>query len=492
MSRVYIVVDNLKVWEPYYPSERIISFSDYLSLTPASGERIRIINLCEDYDYLREGYYCSLLAEARGHHVIPSIRVLNDISQPLLYQLQLSRISSHLDKLLKSRVNEGEIHVKSYFGNVADPDFKLLARQLFEKFACPILSFTLRYNNRWEITAIDAVQHHELNDNEQTEFAEALDHFSSKIWREPRQHKPARYDIAILINPEEKLPPSDKQAINKFIKAGKGMGVNVETITPSDYIRLQEYDALFIRETTAIDHHTYRFAKKAESEGMVVIDDPTSIMRCTNKIYLAKLFETHKVPTPKTLILQKGHPEQLDSVADELGFPLILKIPDGSFSRGVVKVDNQDEFRTQTEALFDQSSLLLAQAYMYTQYDWRIGILNNKPLYACRYYMVKSHWQIYSHAGNSVKSGGFDTLPTFEVPKAVLQAAVKATKPIGDGLYGVDVKESDGKGYVIEVNDNPSLDSGVEDLYLGNELYNLILENLVERIEKRKALLPPK
>jgi glutathione synthase/RimK-type ligase-like ATP-grasp enzyme len=68
-----------------------------------------------------------------------------------------------------------------------------------------------------------------------------------------------------------------------------------------------------------------------------------------------------------------------------------------------------------------------------------------------------------------------DTLPTFEVPKAVLGAVLKITQPIGNGLYGVDVKEKDGKGFVIEVNDNPSIDRGVEDLYLGNELYHLIM-----------------
>ena len=75
MSKVYIVIDDHKVWEPYYPSEHIITLKDYLSLESTSSQRIRVINLCEDYGYLRDGYYCSLLAEARGHNVIPSIRV---------------------------------------------------------------------------------------------------------------------------------------------------------------------------------------------------------------------------------------------------------------------------------------------------------------------------------------------------------------------------------------------------------------------------------
>ncbi len=103
--------------------------------------------------------------------------------------------------------------------------------------------------------------------------------------------------------------------------------------------------------------------------------------------------------------------------------------------------------------------------------------------------MVKDHWQIYRHTDNNTatdktKSGGFDTLPTFEVPRAVLQAALKATKQIGDGFYGVDVKQWGDKAYVIEVNDNPSIETGVEDQYLGNELYSLIMQEFVRRIEE--------
>ena len=481
MAQVYIVVKDSKDWEPYYPSNRIITFEEYLSL-PTSQNRVRIINLCEEYSYLSEGYYCSLLAEARGHHVIPSIRVLTDISQPLLYQIQFALALPALEKALKGRIAEKEITIKSYFGTVLDPSFKQLARLLFESFPCPVLSFTLRHGSRWEVAEINLINHHDLNDEEQTAFANALDHFSSHVWRKHKKKRSGRYDLAILLNSEEKMQPSSPAAIRKFIAAGKNLGVNVEIIGPSDFMRLPEYDALFIRETTSIANHTYRFAKKAEAEGMVVIDDPTSIMRCTNKIFLGKLFETHHVPAPKTLILQRGKEEQLDEAITILGLPIVLKIPDGAFSLGVVKVESREALGAKVQELFNHSSLLLAQEYLYTDFDWRIGILNNKPLFACRYYMAKNHWQIYNH-GKRVVAGGFDTLPTFEVPKTVLQAALKATKPIGNSLYGVDVKESQGKGYVIEVNDNPNIDAGVEDLYLGNELYSLILQDIIQRIE---------
>ena len=485
MSQVLIVIDEPDDWAPYYPSERVITFADYLAL-PARQQRVRVINLCASYDYRGEGYYCSLLAEARAHNVLPSVRTLNDLALPQLYKLQLAQAMPALAKLPAAERGAERV-VKTYFGRCSDPALQPLARALFDRFACPVLEIHLRADPQWEIVELKVCSHRDLNEAEETEFAEALDNFSNKVWRQHKKASNSRYDLAILVNPEEQLPPSDSAAIKKFVSAGRELGLSVELIGPGDYMRLSEFDALFIRETTAIDHHTYRFAKKAEAEGLVVLDDPTSILRCTNKIYLADLFNNNKVPAPRTRILRRGDEDSLKVALADLGLPMVVKIPDGSFSRGVVKVKTEEELHQQLQELFAESSLLLAQEFLYTEFDWRIGVLDNKPLYACRYYMAKNHWQIYNHGSKKNVSGGFTTLPTFEVPKAVLQAALKATKPIGRGFYGVDVKESAGKGYVIEVNDNPSIDSGVEDKYLGKELYRLILQEFIRRLDARRA-----
>ena len=88
------------------------------------------------------------------------------------------------------------------------------------------------------------------------------------------------------------------------------------------------------------------------------------------------------------------------------------------------------------------SALLLAQEYVYTEFDWRVGVLNREPLYACKYYMSRGHWQIYNHgAKGTAKSGGFETIAVSEAPAEVIKLALKATQPIGDGLYGVDLKQ---------------------------------------------------
>lgn len=494
MSETLIIIDKKDDWEPYYPSENVVTFEEYLangySENSASnankGGRLRIINLCRNNRYLSAGYYCSLLAEARGHGVIPSVRTLNDLSQRALYQMQLTYLPELLTKKPAPSDGDKPLQVKSFFGVSTDQQYAEMARKLFELFPCPVLEITLRYDKVWKIDMLKIMSHRVLEEADENDFAKALDDYSRKVWRKGRSKKQYRYDLAILVDPEEKFPPSSKAALKRFIAAGKSLDIDAELITQKDYARLPEYDGLFIRATTSINHYTYRFAKRAEVEGLVVIDDPTSILRCTNKIYLADLFRNNKVPSPRTELLHKNKPLQVEQLETTLGYPIVLKIPDGSFSVGVEKANNRQELEAVLERLFQKSTLLLAQEFLYTDFDWRIGVLNQKPIYACRYYMVRNHWQIYQHGAKKTASGNYETLPTFEAPKGVLDAAMKATKPIGNGFYGVDIKEKDGVGYVIEVNDNPSIDSGVEDLYLGDELYSLVMSEMLRRMEARR------
>jgi glutathione synthase/RimK-type ligase-like ATP-grasp enzyme len=56
---------------------------------------------------------------------------------------------------------------------------------------------------------------------------------------------------------------------------------------------------------------------------------------------------------------------------------------------------------------------------------------------------------------------------------------------VGQGFYGVDVKQSGQRAYVIEVNDNPNVDSGVEDRVIGDQLYRAVMESLMRQVEAR-------
>jgi glutathione synthase/RimK-type ligase-like ATP-grasp enzyme len=482
-----ILVDKTSDWKQSFPDLRVMEAGRYLAGDDGSDRRdLKVINLCSSYRYLSVGYYCSLLAEARRQRVIPTVRKINDIASRSIYTLELGDIDDLLQRSLGKGTNaeETSLELDITFGQCARAELSDLARQLFEVFRIPLLRVRFKFQGRWRINSARALSLSSLDGEGEALFVRALVNYSSRRWRGDRSPRTYRYDIAILHDPKEELPPSYSDALALFVRVGKKLGVNVELIEKKDYGRLTEYDALFIRETTGINDHTYRFAKRAELEGMPVIDSPDSILRCTNKVYLAELLRTRRIPTPRTTIVRKGDVERVER---EIPYPVVLKIPDGSFSRGVFKVENAGELKTKAEELFKHSDLILAQEYAYTPFDWRIGVLANRPLFACKYFMTDDHWQIIRHEDGQVTEGGWETLAVDDAPQRVVDIALDAARLIGDGLYGVDIKDVGGSPVVIEVNENPNIETDVEDAVLGDKLYEAIINELTRRVDARRA-----
>ncbi|MGB0669974.1 MAG: RimK family protein [Rhodospirillales bacterium] len=491
MPKTVIIVDQLQdfVWES--GAFTVMDVQAYITAEPGSfGRNTRVINLADSYVYLGYGYYCSLLAEARSHRVIPSVSTIQDLARRGRNRTTIRALEETLTATLKRLRDEpdGAFSLDVFLGRTEDGRFSRLAAAAYEAFRTPGLRLRIDRAHKaeeekgaWVIKSIRPIAPTRLSGGAMDAFGAALADYAKVGWATDRPKKLPRYTFAVLLDPREHMPPSDEKAIARFTRAADRRGIAVERIGKKDFSRLGEFDALFIRETTEIDHHTFRFAQKAEEEGLAVIDDVTSILRCTNKVYLAEAMAANNVPTPRTKILGRFGLRHLDK---EIGYPIVLKVPDGSFSRGVFKVDNPAELVATTRKLFKDSDILIAQAFMYTPHDWRVGVLDGEPLFVCQYAMAAKHWQIYKHeSGGSFRWGRYKTFAIDEAPPAVIDIAVRAARVVGTGLYGVDLKETeDGAVYVIEVNDNPSIESGVEDAVLKDALYDKIVDSLVARI----------
>lgn len=481
-----LVTNQPKLLPIQVPGVEVISARAYLTMPEyAQLSNVRVFNLCNEYRYQSKGYYVSLLAEARGHKVLPGVKNIQDLKVPTIVRV----VSDELDTLIQRSfrtLTSGEFTLSIYFGrNIADRYTKL-SHELHMLFQAPLMRARFVKGKKWQLAGIRAIPFREVPDAHLDILQQAAStYFSRKRYYSGRSEK-FIFDLAILIDPSEKSPPSDKKAIQHFVEAGEELGFSVELVTKEDYHRIGEFDALFIRETTAVDHHTYRFARRAQSEGMVVIDDPDSILRCTNKVYLAELIQNAKLPAPATLVV---HNDNRLEVAAVLGLPLVLKLPDAAFSKGVIKVSTEEELQQSLDYMLGQSDLVIAQAYTPTDFDWRIGILNGKPIFACQYFMAKDHWQIYNWDSKKKGEveGQFKTWPVEEAPAAILKAAIEVCALIGSGLYGVDLKEVNGQPVIIEVNDNPSIDNGIEDQESGQGLYLEIIGNIRDRLLQKTS-----
>ncbi|MCB0358136.1 MAG: RimK family protein, partial [Bdellovibrionales bacterium] len=483
--RVLLVVENPETWPLALSGVELVSARDYLRSADYSGLRYaKVYNLCESYRYQSLGYYVSLLAAARGHRPMPSVTAIQDMKLPVMARIA----SEELDKLIQqslSIIRGTAFTLSIYFGKNMAKRYARLAAHLFDVFQAPLLRAQFaRAGEKWVLQRIKPIAAAEIPEPHREFVVDAANQYFAKPYGRKRRRPRTRYDLAILYNPKDLTAPSNERAVEKFVRAAQSVGLSATIIGREDYPKLAEFDALFIRETTSVTHYTYRFSRRAAAEGLIVIDDPESIVRCTNKVYLAELLLAHKLPTPQTMIV---HRDNARTVSRAVGLPCVLKQPDSSDSLGVWKAETEEQLAEFVQKMLERSEMIVAQPFLPTAFDWRIGILDGKPLYACRYLMAKNHWQITEWGRDKPNFGKTECVPLEDVPGKVLKVATKAARLMGTSLYGVDVKLIDKTPYVIEVNDNPSIEAGGEDQLLGMKLYEGIMSVFLERIEQSKA-----
>lgn len=481
-----IVNENPKNWPLELVGAEVVAARDYLvgNATWAARRNLRVYNLCRTYGYQTLGYYVSLLAGARGHRPVPTIETLQDLRLSPVVRIVSELLENQIQRSLAPLIGD-KFELSIYFGRNLAKRYDALARSLYEQFSVPLLRASFeRFGDTWRLSSVRPIATREIPENHR-EFVieQAKNHFNRR--ERPTRSKPTyQYDIAILHDPEAEDSPSDAKSLRRFADAARKVGMDPCLIKRSDAASIAEFDALFIRETTSVNDATYRLSRRAESEGLVVIDDPLSILRCSNKVFLAELFSWHSIPSPKTFI---AHADTVSSIAAEVGLPCVLKRPDSAFSRGVTKASTPEELREKAELYLKDSELVVAQEFKASDFDWRIGVLGGKALFACRYYMARGHWQIVrtTDGTGTRRYGKVEAIALEDAPPEAIDIAVRAASLIGDGLYGIDLKEVDGQFLVIEVNDNPNVEVGYEDAILGDALYLEIMQWFRNKLDAR-------
>jgi len=482
--QILLVVNQNDNWPLNIEGVQIVNSRTYLSDPQFSlMRRVRVFNLCRSYSYQSVGYYVSLLAEARGHKPFPDAYSLMSLRSQQVVRF----ISDDLDELIQKSLaplKSNKFDLSIYFGRNMAKRYDKLSQKLFEALNAPFLRASFVKQKKWMLQKGSPIASKDIPATHWSFVVSAAEEYFRRKRKVVHRKASTRFDLAILTAPNDKQSPSNDKAIKKFMKAAASLNLGIELIHKEDYGRLAEFDGLFIRETTSVNHHTYKFARGAAAQGLEVIDDPESILKCTNKVFLAELLQRHRISIPRTMI---AHRDNMAQVSATLGLPCILKQPDSSFSQGVMKVETEEELQEKMKKLLTRSEMVIAQQFLPTDFDWRIGVLDKKPLYACRYFMAKGHWQIidYGKTGK-IREGNADAIPIEDVPAPVLDTALKAANLIGDGLYGVDLKQVGKKVYVIEVNDNPNIDAGMEDKIIKDELYKIVMKSFVKRIEMKK------
>ncbi len=493
--RVVVVADRAD----RFGGEAAIGAPSYLAGQECSEEpALTIINLCKSDRYLSQGYYVSLLADARGQEVMPTIDTLEALSSvpEALRLLEDAGVptfhgsGSDRRRTLTRLAGLGQPEVVediSIFGRCARRDLARIAARVHQRFPVPAcrLSFA-RIDGTLRLFHLEPLPLERLDGEQREHLLSALS--SGRLFTQAAAPKvaEARVSLAVLYDNADPFKPSDHATLDRFERVAARQGIRVQRIGLPDLDRVSEHDALFIRCLTGPDMPAFRFAQRAEALGIPVIDDTRSILRCGNKVYLAELLSRAGVPTPATTVVLRT--SRYEEIVAAVGSPFVLKLPDGSFSTAVFKVASEAAWEISVKERFNGSPMLIAQAWVPTAFDWRIGVLDGRPLFSCRYWMVPGHWQIRgSTSRGTARDGRVDGVPLDRAPAAVKRVACRAARLIGDGLYGVDVKELEDGAVVIEVNDNPDVHLDYEDQAEGDRVYEQLSAWFLKRIDQDRS-----
>ena len=221
----YVIVEEPGDWPCH--ADYLLTARTYLQHgVPTTGGRPRIINLCRNLEHLSAGYYCSLLAQARGHHCLPGLQAIS-VLQPQQPPAKLWRkVQGWL-----AQQSEDRIRVRAIFGQCEQSELAGLARYYYGLSQLPLQELTLkRGRHGWSVRQQQSLSPLALSPGEQ---ALMLHHAQALVGTGDEEQAAPLYQLAILVDPDDGRASSDELALARFIKAAAVQGIRAEILPPS-------------------------------------------------------------------------------------------------------------------------------------------------------------------------------------------------------------------------------------------------------------------
>lgn len=211
-----------------------------------------------------------------------------------------------------------------------------------------------------------------------------------------------------------------------------------------------------------------------ESKGVKVINSYKAASICGNKALTSIALSKARIPTPKTLLAFTE--DAALKALETLGYPAILKPVVGSWGRLIAPLKDIDS----AKAIFESREFMFPLYQVYylqemierPQRDIRCFVIGDHAVAAIYRYSAPGDWKT-----NIARGGKAEPCP---ITPQIEDLAIKATKSVGGGAFGVDIMESDHGLLVHEVNYTTEFKSTSE--VTGVDIAGLLLNYLIETI----------
>ena len=260
-----------------------------------------------------------------------------------------------------------------------------------------------------------------------------------------------------------------------FVESGKiADGKIFQTDDKKGFEISAEDTVAIVRGSVASRDAWLDMVSQLEKIGICCVNSRATIQMCADKYWTGLRLADAGVPTPKTTLLQSEETlqESLDIIGEE--YPLILKTLRGSKGIGVIFIESRRQLSSLIQLLWkqDETTEMLLQSYIKSNFDVRVIVLNGEIMAAMRRDVLVGDFRSNYSRGAKVKE--------YKLNDEEIAICLKADKAVNGVWTAVDFIKDGKDTFVLEVNSSPGTE-GIEKATGKN-----IIKELVTHFQNRK------
>ncbi len=237
--------------------------------------------------------------------------------------------------------------------------------------------------------------------------------------------------------------------------------------------KIQERFGSVVLQRCASYFRNLHLTAALENGGARVVNDLNSALITGNKLFMTISLVKQGIPTPKTKIAFTR--DAALKALEELGYPAVLKPTIGSWGRLVALLNDVDAAKSVIE---DREEMFPLYHVYYLQEkvkrpprDIRAIVVGDRTVAAIYRISTTNDWRT-----NTARGGKSENL---KITKELDDLCVKASRPFGRGIYGVDLMESEENGLLVhEVNNTTEFKNVMAQS--GVDIPGMILDFMIE------------
>lgn len=219
-------------------------------------------------------------------------------------------------------------------------------------------------------------------------------------------------------------------------------------------MRLSNIDAVIPRIGASFTFFGTAVVRQFEMMNVFTINPSQAIVRSRDKLRAHQILSGAGVSMPSTGFARSV--DEVDEVVEQVGgFPVILKLLEGTHGSGVVLVESRKQAMSTLDAFYSLKTQILIQEFIEESggADIRVFVVDGKAVGAMRRTAAEGDFRSNLHKGG--------TAEVHKLSRKLKSTAEKSAKALGLNMAGVDLVESSRGPLVLEVNSSPGL-QGIE------------------------------